>query len=290
MSHVVHYGSSVFEGIRFYETPAGPSIFRLDDHIRRFFDSARIYRMVPQPTLPEVVAACRTVVRENRISSGYLRPLILRGVGARGLDPAPSPVETYVIAWPWGQYLGAEALERGVDVCCSSWARPAPNTFPVLSKAGGTYLNSQLMKMEAIANGYHEAIGLGTDGLVSEGSGQNLFLVRNGTLLTPTIDGTLLNGITRDTVLHLAEELGIVVREQLIPREMLYVADEIFMTGTASEVSPVRSVDRIDVGSGKVGPVCRALQTAYMDLVEGRSPDPHGWRDVVTSTLPAASQ
>lgn len=278
MSHVVHYGSSIFEGIRFYDTPEGPAIFRLDDHIGRFYDSARIYRMEPGPPPEELRSACHELLRRNELAEGYIRPVAIRGLGAVGLDPSISPVETYVIAWPWGAYLGSEALEAGVDACVSTWNRPAPNTFPTLSKAGGHYLNSQLMKMEAVANGYAEAIALGPDGLVSEGSGQNVFLVKDGVVTTPQADGTLLRGITRDCVLTLARESGLEVREETVARERLYVADEIFFTGTASEITPVRSVDRITVGTGEPGPVTRAIQGRYLAIARGRAPDTYGWR------------
>lgn len=281
MSHVVHYGSSVFEGIRFYETPDGPSIFRLDDHVERFLDSGRIYRMPMDVTAETLAEACREVVRANDLSSGYIRPVAFRGLGALGVHPGASPVETYVVCWPWGRYLGSASFEEGVDVCVSSWSRPAPNTLPTLAKAGGTYLVSQLMKMEAEVNGYAEAIGLGPDGLVSEGSAQNLFVVSGDALTTPPLDGTNLRGITRDSVLTLAEDLGIPTREQAIPREMLYLADELFLTGTAAEITPVRSVDRIPVAGGEVGPLTKSLQKEYMDLVRGERPDPHGWRSLV---------
>lgn len=285
MSHVVHYGSSVFEGIRCYDTPEGPSIFRLDEHLRRFRDSARIYRMETGFTVEQFREACHEVIRANELREGYIRPISLRGYGAAGVNPKGSPVDTYVICWPWGAYLGAGALENGVDACISTWARPAPNTFPALAKAGGNYLNSQLMKMEAELNGYAEAIGLGPDGLVSEGSGQNLFVVRDGTLMTSALDGTLLPGITRDCVITLARALGIPVQERSIPREVLYVADEVFFTGTAAEITPVRSIDRIPVGSGKAGPLTLQLQKELLDMARGVSPDRYGWRSLVQ--LPA---
>lgn len=282
MSHVVHYGSSVFEGIRCYSTPDGPAIFRLEDHIARFFDSSRIYRMDPPCTPEELGAACHELVRRNELQECYIRPISFRGYGAIGLNPQPSPVETYVICWPWGAYLGAEALEEGVDACVTTWSRPAPNTFPVLAKAGGHYMNSQLMKMEAAANGYAEAIALSPEGLVSEGSGQNLFLVKNGVLSTPRPDGSMLLGITRDSILRLARDEGIEVREESIPRERLYTADEIFFTGTAAELTPVRSVDRIQVKDGKAGPVTRGLQQRFLGIARGREPDPYHWRSVPT--------
>ena len=281
MTHALHYGSSVFEGIRFYETPDGPAIFRLKDHVTRFYDSCRIYRMNPSVTPEELFDACVDVVRRNGITSGYLRPLAFRGVGALGLNPVASPVRTLVVAWPWGRYLGSDALEKGVDVCVSTWTRPAPNTHPTLAKAGGNYINSCLMKMEALENGYSDAIALGAGGTVSEGSGQNIFLVRDGVLVTPELDGTMLEGITRHTILDLARRLEIPIRAGTVPRETLYTADEMFFTGTASEVTPIRSVDRIPVGSGKPGPITRRLQEAYMELVEGRGEDPKGWLEVV---------
>ncbi len=284
MSHVVHYGSSVFEGVRVYNTPAGSAAFRLSDHMRRFLNSARIYRMDLGRSTDELADACREVVVRNGLQEGYIRPVALRGVGALGLHPGKSPVETYIVCWPWGQYLGTEALEQGVDVCVSSWSRPAPNTLPTLAKAGGNYVISQLMRLEAEVNGYAEAIGLGPDGLVSEGSGQNLFLVNEGILYTPPLNGTLLLGITRDCVLKLAANLGIETREQSLPREMLYIADELFFTGTASEITPIRSVDRIEVGSGGVGAITQQLQKEYMGIATGERPDRFGWLEPIHQT------
>ena len=284
MSHVVHYGSSVFEGVRFYNTPAGSAAFRLSDHMRRFLNSARIYRMDLGRSIDELTDACREVVVRNGLQEGYIRPVALRGVGALGLHPGKSPVETYIVCWPWGQYLGTEALEQGVDVCVSSWSRPAPNTLPTLAKAGGNYVISQLMRLEAEANGYAEAIGLGPDGLVSEGSGQNLFLVNEGILYTPPLNGTLLLGITRDCVLKLAANLGIETREQSLPREMLYIADELFFTGTASEITPIRSVDRIEIGGGGVGAITQQLQKEYLGIATGERPDRFGWLEPIHQT------
>jgi len=278
MAHVVHYGSSVFEGLRCYSTPDGPAIFRLEDHVSRFFDSCRIYRMEPACTPEELVSACRDLVLRNELEECYIRPISFRGYGAAGLDPDASPVGTYVVCWPWGAYLGAEALSQGVDACVSTWNRPAPNTYPALAKAGGHYLNSQLMKMEASLNGYAEAIALNPDGRVSEGSGQNLFVVKNGILSTPPSDGTIRLGITRDSIITLAKEEGVEVREESVPREALYTADELFFTGTAAEVTPVRSVDRIQVGSGSVGSVTRTLQQRFMAVAKGTEADPRGWR------------
>jgi branched-chain amino acid aminotransferase len=289
MTHALHYGSSVFEGIRFYQTPDGPAVFRLDDHLVRFYDSARIYRMNPGVEREELREACLETVRRNGIGEGYLRPLAYRGIGALGLNPSPSPVETLVVAWAWGRYLGAEALEQGVDVCVSTWTRPAPNTHPTLAKAGGNYINSCLMKMEALENGYADAIALGAGGTVSEGSGQNLFLVRDGVLRTPALDGTMLAGVTRDSVIRLARRLEIPVEEGIVPRETLYTADELFFTGTASELTPIRSVDRIPVGSGRPGPVTRRLQEEYLAVVRGEREDVFGWLDRVEGMAAAAA-
>jgi branched-chain amino acid aminotransferase len=277
MSHVVHYGSSVFEGIRCYSTPGGPAAFRLGDHLRRFRDSARVYRMDSGFDEATLEAACADLVARNGLDACYLRPILFRGYGAAGLHPGASPVESYIVCWPWGAYLGDGALEQGVDVCVSSWQRPAPNTHPAMAKAGGNYLSSQLIKMEAVANGFQEGIALSPSGLVSEASGQNLFLVRGGELLTPAMDGSLLEGITRDCIITLARELRIAVREQAVPREMLYGADELFFTGTAAEVTPIRSVDRIPIGNGRVGPITRALQDRLLGIAHGRLPDAHGW-------------
>ena len=281
MSHVVHYGSSVFEGVRCYATDRGPAFFRLRDHMDRLMSSARVYRMPVAFGVDELCEASRELLRRNRMPEGYLRPLVLRGFGELGVDPERSPVDVYLMAWPWGRYLGAEALDEGVDAGISTWFRPGANTVPTLAKAGGTYLNNQLMKLEAVRHGYAEAIAVSPEGVVSEGSGQNVFLVRKGIVLTPSVDGSLLEGITRDTVLRLCRRLGVEAREQRVPREMLYSADEVFFTGTAVEVTPVRSLDGIRVGSGQPGPVTRLLQAAYLDLVHGRADDPEGWLDPV---------
>jgi len=281
LSLAVQFGSSVFEGIRCYETSRGPAIFRLGRHIRRLFDSCRIYRMEPGQDRSELEEACKLIVRKNGLRDCYIRPMVIRGYGSAGLNPSESPVETYLCAWPWGTYLGEGALERGVDVCVSTWMRAHPNTFPVQSKAAGHYNAAQLMKMEAMANGYTEALAVGPTGLVSEGSGQNVFLVRDGAILTPSLDGTNLTGITRDSVIHIAGDLGLEVREGAVAREALYTADELFFTGTASEVTPIRSVDRIAVGEGKAGPVTLAIQERFMALVRGEHPDTRGWLDLV---------
>jgi branched-chain amino acid aminotransferase len=277
MTHAVHYGSSIFEGIRCYSTPDGPAVFRLQDHLHRFLNSARVYRMELGWTHDQLAKASVELIAANDLDACYLRPLSLRGVGSVGLNPAASPMHTYLICWPWGAYLGKEALEEGVDVCVSSWSRPAPNTFPTQAKAGGHYMNAQLMKMEAVANGYAEAIALTPSGLVSEGSGQNIFLVRDGALITPRMDGSLLSGITRDSIIQLANREGIPVRYETVPREALYTADELFFTGTAAEVTPVRSVDRIQVGPGEPGPVTRRLQAAFLRIVQGEEEDQFGW-------------
>lgn len=291
LSLAVQFGSSIFEGIRCYATPAGPAIFRLGDHLRRLEDSCRIYRMDLPWTREQMAAACVETVARNGFDECYVRPMVVRGYGAVGMLPDGSPVETYICAWPWGTYLGEGALETGVDVCVSSWQRPAPNTYPALAKSAGHYNNAQLIKMEAVANGYAEAIALSPGGRVSEGSGQNVFLVRDGALITPPSEGTLLLGVTRHSVLRIAQDLGIDVHEQPIPREMLYTADEIFFTGTAAEITPVRSVDRIVVGAGKAGPVTRAVQTRFMQIVHGEVEAPDaGWLTPVAEAGPAQAR
>ncbi len=246
------YGSSVFEGIRCYATTSGPAIFRVREHARRLHDSAKIYRIdIPYSIERTVRRRCAELVRVNKLDSCYLRPLVFRGYGDMGVLPtARNPIETYIACWEWGKYLGAEAMEQGVDVCVSSWTRLAPNTLPALSKAGANYMNSQLIRMEAAANGYAEGIALDVSGYVSEGSGENVFVVRDGKILTPPLGASVLPGITRDTVIQLARDLEIPVTETLIPREMLYIADEVFFSGTAAEITPIRSVDRITVGEG----------------------------------------
>jgi len=277
MSHVVHYGSSIFEGIRCYDTPDGPALFRLREHMKRFIESCRIYRLPLPYDIETLSAACIAVIDANGIPHGYVRPLAVRGYGAAGVNPAGSPVDTYVICWPWGTYLGEGALDSGIDVCVSTWRRAAPDTFPMLAKAGGHYLAAQLMKMEAIANGFVEGIALNTDGLVSEGSGENIFLVRNGVLITPSIDGSQLPGLTRDAVLTIARDFGIPCQEQAVPRELLYVSDEVFLTGTAAEITPVRSIDRIQVGEGSAGPITRRIQERFLGITHGRLEDRYGW-------------
>jgi branched-chain amino acid aminotransferase len=277
LSLAVQFGSSVFEGIRCYETPRGPAIFRWHEHLRRLYDSARIYRMEIAQTPDELTAVVAELIERNDLNSCYIRPMVLRGYGAAGMLPVGCPTETWIACWPWGTYLGEGALENGVDVCVSSWNRPEPNTYPSLAKAVGHYNNAQLIKMEAVANGYVEAIALGPDGLISEGSGQNLFLVRDGTLYTPGVDGTILQGITRATMLQIAADMGIRTEQKPLPREMLYTADELFFTGTAAEVTPIRSVDRISIGTGRAGEITLKLQRRFMEIVHGRVADDHGW-------------
>jgi branched-chain amino acid aminotransferase len=277
MTHAMHYGSSVFEGIRSYDTPRGPALFRIEPHIRRLFDSARIYRMELSFSHEQLTEACRTVVRENGLKNAYLRPLVWRGYGELGVFPLRAPVEVMVAAMEWGAYLGAEGLENGVDVQISSWTRVAPNTLPAMAKAGGNYLSSQLIVMEAVRHGYAEGIALDVNGQLSEGSGENLFVVRDGVIYTPPVTAALLPGITRDAVMTIARHLGYEVREQNLPREVLYLADEIFFTGTAAEVTPVRSVDRLTVGAGSRGPITTAIQQTFFGLFSGETEDRWGW-------------
>ena len=294
MSHALHYGSSVFEGIRVYKTPDGPRVFRLTDHIQRLFESAKIYRMPVPYSLDKLISVCKEVVVTNKLMDGaYIRPIALRGYGDVGLAPKPEhPVDVAVAAWEWGAYLGTEGLEQGVDVCISSWQRVAPNTMPALAKAGGNYLSSQLISTEAKRLGFAEGIALSTDGTVSEGAGENLFLVRDGQILTPSATSSILAGITRNTVMQLAARLGLTVEERSIPREMLYLADELFFTGTAAEITPIRSVDRIEIGTGRCGPVTKQLQDAFFGLFSGDTEDTEGWLegvDVASATAVAGS-
>lgn len=277
LSHSMQFGSAAFEGIRCYHTPKGPAIFRLREHLTRLVNSVKIYRMELAYSIDDLVAASRELVVRNNIEACYLRPMVVRGYGAAGMVPFESPIEVYLPCWPWGAYLGAEALEQGVDACVSSWHRMAPNTVPALAKIAGNYLSGQLIKLEALANGYAEGIALSTNGTVSEGSGQNVFLVDNGELVTTPLDGSLLGGITRSTIIALAKREGLAVREQSIPREMLYMADEVFFTGTAAELTPVRSIDRITIGTGTRGPVTAHVQRAFLDIAHGRAEDTFGW-------------
>jgi branched-chain amino acid aminotransferase len=276
MSHVVNYGSSVFEGIRCYALPSGPAIFRAQEHIQRLLDSARIYRIDVDFTREDIIGGMLELVKSNGVWPCYIRPIILRGYGEAGVNPFNSPTEVYVCNYPWGKYLGADAAQ-GVDVCISSWTRIAPNTLPAMAKAGANYMNSQLIKMEAIINGYSEGIALDVNGYVSEGSGENLFVVRNGVLLTAPLGNSVLPGITRDSVLQIARDLGIPIVEQGMPRESLYIADEVFFTGTAAEITPIRSVDKISVGKGAVGPITKSIQQEFYGIVHGEKPDRHRW-------------
>ena len=276
-AHVIHYGSGVFEGARCYDTPRGSACFRLDAHMRRLYDSARIYRMEPQIAVDALTDAVLETIRANEYKACYIRPLIYRGYHALGVNPFPCPVDAAVLTWKWGAYLGQDALQNGVDVCVSSWARSAPNTFPTLAKTSANYANSQLIKMEAMVEGYSEGIALDTFGYLSEGSGQNLFLVRDNVLYTPPVTASILPGITRDSVITLARDLGFQVREEMLPRELLYIADEAFFAGTAVEITPIRSVDKIAVGNGRRGPVTEALQRAYFGVINGEVPDRHRW-------------
>ena len=276
MSHALHYGSSVFEGIRSYETPNGPAIFRLSDHNRRLFASARIYDMQIPYTVDELNAACRDVLRRNDLAKGYLRPLAYRGLGGFGLS-AETPIDVTVAAWAMGAYLGEGVLEQGIDACVSSWQRFAPNTIPAGAKAGGNYLSGQLIAREARRLGFGEGIALASTGLLSEGAGENLFLVFDGALHTTPVSAALLNGITRNSLIALARDAGLTVVERDLPREYLYLCDELFMCGTAAEITPIRSVDGRQVGAGKAGPVTRRMQELFFGLFSGATPDRHGW-------------
>jgi branched-chain amino acid aminotransferase len=276
-SHVVHYGSGVFEGARCYSTPRGSACFRLDAHMRRLQASAKIYRMEYALELQGWMDAVLETIRANEMKACYIRPILYRGYGTLGVNPLGNPVDAAIMVWDWGAYLGQEALEEGVDVKVSSWTRMAPNTLPAMAKSTANYANSQLIKMEAIADGYSEGIALDVNGNLSEGSGQNLFLVREGVIYTPPLGSSILGGITRDSVMTLAREQGYTVAEAVMPREALYTSDEVFFAGTAAEVTPVRSVDKIKIGAGRRGPVTTALQRAFFDVVNGKTPDRHGW-------------
>ena len=274
MSHVIHYGSSVFEGIRCYAQPQGSAIFRLPEHMQRLLDSAKIYRMELPYSLDELCAAVVDLIEANGIAPCYIRPIVLRGYGEIGVSPKGSPIHVYMANFPWGKYVTGTG---GADVCISSWNRLAPNTMPALAKAGANYMNSQLIRTEADINGYVEGIALDTNGLVSEGSGENVFVVRNGVLYTPQLANSALSGITRDSVLTIARHLGLAVTEQPIPREMLYIADEVFFTGTAAEVAPIRSIDRILVADGKTGEITKKIADEFFAIANGLKPDRFGW-------------
>jgi branched-chain amino acid aminotransferase len=287
MAHVINYGSSVFEGVRCYHTPKGPAVFRLHDHTQRLLDSAKVYRIDVDYTVDELEQATVDLVAKNKVSPCYIRPIILRGYGTVGVDPTGSPTEVYIVNYDWGKYLGGEG-DEGVDVCVSSWTRLAPNTMPTMAKAGANYMNSQLIKMEAVANGYAEGIALDVNGYVSEGSGENVFVVHKDRIYTPPLGNSVLPGITRNSVLHIAQDLGIPTVEQVIPREMLYLGDEVFFSGTAAEITPIRSVDRIKVGKGGVGPITRAIRSEFYSIVNGISEDRHGWLTPVPVKQPVA--
>jgi len=276
-SHVIHYGSSIFEGFRAYDTPKGTAIFRLQAHIRRLYNSCKIYRMEIPYTEEQFCQAVIETIKANKMKACYIRPIVYRGYSALGVDPFPNPVDCAILVWNWGKYLGDEALEKGVDVCVSSWWRMAPNTFPALAKSGANYMNSQLIKMEALVDGYSEGIALNIRGHISEGSGENIFLVMNGKVLTPPLSSSVLPGITRDSVITLLKEMNIPVIEETIPREMLYIADEVFFTGSAAEITPIRSIDRIIIGAGEPGPVTRRLQKEFFAYVNGDREDTYGW-------------
>jgi branched-chain amino acid aminotransferase len=277
LSHVIHYGSSVFEGIRCYSTSRGPAVFRLEAHVDRLYDSAKIYRMDIPYTKKQINQAIIKVVKINKLKACYIRPIVFRGYGSVGVYPLKNPLQTAIAAWDWGSYLGEESLTKGISVRISSWQRPAPNTFPTLSKAGGNYLNSQLVKMEAVQDGFDEGIALDHYGYVSEGSGENVFIVKNGVIFTPPTNSSILAGITRHSIFVLARELGVEIRQQVLPRESLYIADEVFLTGTAAEIVPVSKIDNIVIGEGKRGPVTTRVQKAFFDILHGETPDRFEW-------------
>ena len=277
MSHVVHYGTSIFEGIRCYNTQQGPAIFRLKEHARRFFDSAKIYRLKIPFSQDEIFQACIDVIKINELKSAYIIPIVFRGYNKLGVDPTECPIETAIAVMDWGRYLGEDAIINGVDVKISAWQRMHPNTFPSLAKAGANYMNSQLIKMEALVDGYAEGIALNSRGLVSEGSGENIFIIRDEQIFTPPLSSSILPGITRDSVFKISQEFGYNVIETEIPREMLYIADELFFSGTAAEISPIRSVDKIVVGEGKRGPITEKIQTRFFDILESGNDGDYGW-------------
>ena len=283
LSHALHYGSSVFEGIRLYNTPVGPKIFRLTDHIERLYNSAKIYRMQIPFSEAEIVNGCNQIIRENKLENGaYIRPIAFRGYGEIGLAPKDDhQIDVSIAAWEWGTYLGEDALKDGVEVCVSSWQRVAPNTIPTMAKAGGNYLSSTLISTEAKRLGFDEGIALSTDGKVSEGAGENLFMVKNNILFTPPASAGILTGITRDTVIELSKNLGLTIKEEEINRESLYLADEMFFTGTAAEITPIRSIDRIDVGDGKRGPITEKLQERFFGLFNGNTEDSNNWLESI---------
>ena len=290
LAHVVSYGSGIFEGIRCYETPQGPAIFRLRDHMQRLINSGRIYRMELPYSVEEFSSVACGLVRINKMGACYVKPIVLRGYGEAGVNPLTSPIEAYMACWSWGSYLGPEALSKGVDVGVSSWTRIAPNTLPAMSKAAANYMNSQLIRMEATFNGYTEGIALDDTGHLSEGSGMNLFVVAQGTLYTPPLAASILPGITRDAIVDIAKDLAIPVKDAVLPREILYVADEVFFAGTAVEVTPIRSVDHIQVGKGVAGPITRKIQEEFFAITSGAKPDRHHWLTPVSAPVSAASR
>jgi branched-chain amino acid aminotransferase len=289
LSHVVNYGSSLFEGIRCYQTPSGPAIFRLKEHMQRLLNSSKIYRIDVPFSVDELYNAVVELVGTNKVSPCYIRPIVLRGYGELGVNPIGCPTEVYIANYAWGKYLGHGGPDDGVEVCVSSWTRFAPNTLPALAKAGANYMNSQLIQMEAILNGYSEGIALDANGYVSEGSGENLFVVRDGKLFTPPLGNSVLPGITRGSVIQIAESLGIHVIEQIIPREMLYVADEVFFTGTAAEVTPIASVDKIQVGTGKAGAITKSIRKEFFAVINGETEDRFGWLTPVKAKQPVGA-
>jgi branched-chain amino acid aminotransferase len=288
LTHAISYGSAVFEGIRCYETPQGPAIFRLREHMQRLINSGKIYRMEFAFNLDDFCNVACELVRVNKMGACYVKPIALRGYGEVGVNPLNSPIELYMACWHWGAYLGPDALSKGVDVCVSTWTRIAPNTLPAMSKAAANYMNSQLIRMEAALNGFAEGIALDSDGHVSEGSGMNLFIVHDGTLFTPPLSASILPGITRDSIVKLAGDLNIPVKESVIPREMLYLADEVFFVGTAVEVTPIRSIDKITIGKGVAGPITRQIQEEFFAVTSGRKPDSHNWLTPVNATVAAS--
>ena len=277
LSHVVHYGTSVFEGIRAYKNDNGVAVFRLNEHVKRLFDSAKVYKIEIPYTQEEIAQAILETVRVNDLEGCYIRPIVFRGYGELGVNPLNCPVNVVIAAWEWGSYLGEEGMANGVDIGVSSWRKPAPDTFPTLAKCGANYMNSQLAKIEAIENGFDEAIMLDYEGHVSEGSGENIFLVEGEKLFTPSMASSNLKGITRDSIMTVARELGYEVVEETISRERLYFADEVFFTGTAAEVTPIRSIDRKTIGIGKRGPIAEKIQKTFFDIVEAKVEDTHGW-------------
>jgi len=277
LSHVVHYGTSVFEGIRAYENENGVAVFRLKEHVQRLFDSAKIYKIDIPFTQEEIEEAILETLRINDLRACYIRPIVFRGYGELGVNPLGCPVNVVIAAWEWGSYLGEEGMANGVDIGVSSWRKPAPDTFPALAKCGANYMNSQLAKLEAIDNGFDEAIMLDYEGHVSEGSGENIFLVENGKLFTPSMSSSNLKGITRDSIMTVARDLGYEVVEEIISRERLYAADEVFFTGTAAEVTPIRSIDHRTIGIGRRGPISEKLQSTFFDIVEAKVEDKYGW-------------